>query len=421
MRSTISGALIFTFGFLAWSAPARAATIDLERRVAAQRAIEQVYWNHRIWPRGNPGPKPPLSSVLSDVDLRARVEDDLKLSRALDVVWHRPVRAAQLQAELNRIVARTHDGATLRELFAALGDDPELIAETLARSTLVRRLARGWYAQDTRFHGDLRARAEAAVATCHDPSCLKTIGGDYRETTWRRSDASEQPALADGAIDLDADGWNALQASLVRALGDTPSVDAAPGALPVGRVGALVESQDALTATAVLSETDREVTVATATWAKTPFDGWWAGERGSLTADPAPTGGTFTVAATATAFCTDDTWSPTPVDVPDPRIFHVAVWTGSEMIVWGGLGAADLGGGGRYDPATDTWVFTSTVGAPGARDRATAVWTGTEMIVWGGNNAGVLGTGGRYNPGTNSWSATSTTGAPSARYLHTAV
>jgi hypothetical protein len=34
----------------------------------------------------------------------------------------------------------------------------------------------------------------------------------------------------------------------------------------------------------------------------------------------------------------------------------------------------------------DTWVPTSTDGAPSARGNHTAVWTGKEMIVWGGTN-----------------------------------
>ena len=32
-------------------ATADARTLSFDERVAAQRAIEQVYWNHRIWPR----------------------------------------------------------------------------------------------------------------------------------------------------------------------------------------------------------------------------------------------------------------------------------------------------------------------------------------------------------------------------------
>jgi hypothetical protein len=71
------------------------------------------------------------------------------------------------------------------------------------------------------------------------------------------------------------------------------------------------------------------------------------------------------------------------------------------MIIWGGIDQSqfDLNTGGRYDPRTDTWVSTSTDNAPDRRSSQSAVWTGTEMIVWGGlidyHNV-VAGTGGRY-------------------------
>ena len=58
----------------------------------------------------------------------------------------------------------------------------------------------------------------------------------------------------------------------------------------------------------------------------------------------------------------------------------------------------------------------TTTGAPAARSLHTAVWTGSEMIVWGGvNGAAHLNDGGRYNPAANSWTAVTTTGAPAAR------
>ena len=44
----------------------QARDLSFEQRVAAQKAIEQVYWNHRIWPKENPGPKPLLSTVMPD-------------------------------------------------------------------------------------------------------------------------------------------------------------------------------------------------------------------------------------------------------------------------------------------------------------------------------------------------------------------
>ena len=55
------------------------------------------------------------------------------------------------------------------------------------------------------------------------------------------------------------------------------------------------------------------------------------------------------------------------------------------MIVWGGYDSGDyLNTGGRYNPSTDSWTATSTTNAPAARYYHTAVWTGSEMIVWGG-------------------------------------
>jgi hypothetical protein len=114
---------------------------------------------------------------------------------------------------------------------------------------------------------------------------------------------------------------------------------------------------------------------------------------------------------------------PAPPNAPLPRAFHTAVWTGSEMIVWGGFGYEGyLNTGGRYNASTHTWTAISTTNAPSVRWRHTAVWTGSEMIVWGGyNGSNVLNTGGRYNPSTDTWTAISMTNAPSARELQAAV
>ena len=108
---------------------------------------------------------------------------------------------------------------------------------------------------------------------------------------------------------------------------------------------------------------------------------------------------------------------------PVGRSTHVAVWTGSEMIVWGGTsGSGKLDDGARYDPAVDSWTAVSTTDAPAGRIYATAVWTGDEMIVWGGQiGGGYADDGGRYNPATDTWTPVTTTGAPSERSSHTAV
>jgi len=122
-----------------------------------------------------------------------------------------------------------------------------------------------------------------------------------------------------------------------------------------------------------------------------------------------------------------NSWIPTSTTgAPSVRELHTAVWTGTQMIVWGGLdGSNYLNTGGRYNPSTDSWYTTSVTSAvPTGRDNHTAVWTGTQMIVWGGN-CGIdcyLNTGGRYDPSTDSWYPTSTTSAaPEKRAFHTAV
>jgi hypothetical protein len=108
------------------------------------------------------------------------------------------------------------------------------------------------------------------------------------------------------------------------------------------------------------------------------------------------------------------------------------------MIVWGGTpdGASitALNTGGRYSPSSDAWAFTSLTNATGlyvptARQLQTVVWTGAEMIVWGGSTDGatmVLNNGGRYRPATDTWAVSSLTNAtganiPAARQFHTAI
>ena len=76
---------------------------------------------------------------------------------------------------------------------------------------------------------------------------------------------------------------------------------------------------------------------------------------------------------------------PAPPMRPVRRDGHTAVWTGSEMIVWGGyITAATFEHWREIQSQHDSWTATSTTNAPAARANHTAVWTGSEMIVWGG-------------------------------------
>ena len=239
---------------------------------------------------------------MSQAQLENKVHDYLRKSRALQDYWQQPITSEQLQAEMDRMAQHTRQPEVLRELFQALGNDPLVVAECLARPTLAERLF------------------TSALA--------------YHDVSWTVS----QP-INSGKADRASFGGYTLPR--------VPTISNGAGAC---------------------------------------LDAW---------------------AATST------------VNAPTARDLHTAVWTGSEMIVWGGTNFGNyLNTGGRYNPSTDSWTPTSTTNAPSARVRHTAVWTGSEMIVWGGSGDS---TGGKYNPMTDSWTATSTTNAPSGRSGHTAV
>lgn len=53
--------------------------------------------------------------------------------------------------------------------------------------------------------------------------------------------------------------------------------------------------------------------------------------------------------------------------------------------------------GAQYDPVADRWSATSTSGASPTRGH-TAVWTGSEMIVFGGFSLNGMVSGARMRP-----------------------
>jgi hypothetical protein len=123
-------------------------TLSFAERVTYQRAIEEVYWRHRILPNERANPKPPLGAVMSRAQLENKVADYLRNSQALEDHWQRPITAEQLQGEMDRMAANTKQPEVLREVFEALGNDPFVIAECLARPTAAERLVARLHANE---------------------------------------------------------------------------------------------------------------------------------------------------------------------------------------------------------------------------------------------------------------------------------
>jgi N-acetylneuraminic acid mutarotase len=403
----ISGTLLAFFRPQARS-DASQRTLTFAERVAYQRSIEEVYWRHRIWPKENSKPKPSLDELMSQAQLEKKVTDYLRKSQGLDGHWQRPITVEQLQAEMDRMAQHTKRPDVLRELFEAMGNDPFVIAECLARPALSDRLLTDLAAHEKELLTSWRSvgdkdmpRLIAAASTAYSLPKISD-GIDCTDDTWSPTTLTNAPEARDDHTAV----WTGSEMIVWGGEGS--------GGIFLNTGGRYDPSTDSWTATS-LTNAPASRYGHTAVWTGSEMIVWGGlGSSGFVN-----TGSRYNPST--------DSWiATTNANAPAVRWRHTAVWTGSEMIVWGGESSGGiffLNTGGRYDPGTDSWMATSTTSAPEGRSNHTAVWTGSEMIVWGGYKGSSTGinTGGRYDPTTDNWTATSLTNAPDPRFDHTAV
>ena len=218
--------------------PAQRTLLTLADRIAYQRAIEEVYWRHRIWPKERPDPKPSLDEVMAPAQLEKKVEDYLRNSEALEDYWQQPLNAEQLQAEMERMAQHTKQSDVLRELFEALGNDPFVIAECLARPALSERLLRNFYAHDQRFHGDLKRRAEADLRTHRSLKEMKQLSGKYSVIEFVKSDSAQddESRVAEPGLKLNSREWDENVQKLVAIFGSAKNGSARSSAAPTPQI-----------------------------------------------------------------------------------------------------------------------------------------------------------------------------------------
>jgi len=108
---------------------------------------------------------------------------------------------------------------------------------------------------------------------------------------------------------------------------------------------------------------------------------------------------------------TAPSWRPLPKPPIAGRLGASAAWTGTEMIVWGGITSPGLAGfpypqadGAAYDPQARRWrtIARSPSGVLGGGSSASA-WTGREMAVWVGNSPQGPAAAATFNPRKNAW------------------
>ena len=113
----------------------------------------------------------------------------------------------------------------------------------------------------------------------------------------------------------------------------------------------------------------------------------------------------------------ENTWRTLP-DPPAWPAMPDAVWTGDELIVWGGLSGSsnvdysERAVGSSYDPSTNAWAampepLPEPESFEGNLGSQTLIWTGTELVVSTGHLGTGLGTSESlllsYQPDTEVW------------------
>jgi N-acetylneuraminic acid mutarotase len=390
----------------------------MEQRIRYQRAIEEVYWRHRVWPDVSRQPKPALDEAMPRAVIAAKVQTYLNKSRALEVDWHWPMTDDFLHGEMARMTGHTRNPAMLRELWTALGNDPYVIAECLARASLVNNVLGVTQAlKDPLPAGFSIATSGAAPAARYGHTAVWT-GSEM--IVWGGSDRTG--AFNTGArYDPATDSWTPISTI------DAPSARDVHSAVWTGREmivwGGVTVPSTVGTGGRYDPATDtwQAVSTVNAPTSRRDHTAVWTGAEMIVWGGVDPTGTDYTYQTGGRYDPMADSWTATSVDgAPSQRAMHTTVWTRKEMIVWGGMDLwtyALSEDAGRYDPMTDTWTATSAVNAPPPRVWHTTVWTGSTMIVWGGG----LSAGGRYDPGTDIWTSTTVEGAPPAACFQTAV
>jgi N-acetylneuraminic acid mutarotase/(2Fe-2S) ferredoxin len=436
----------------AFSPNSQSSPLSFAERVNYERELQAVYFKHRLYSETNQQRKPTLDEILPLDTTRIKVEDLLRKENALEQSLNIKITPEMLQAEIERMSRESRQPEVLRELFAALENNPYLIAECLARPILVGRLTsqradfEDWWAKES---GNFSIEITRQDFNYSLPE--SSVGGSSIDDTWK-----PLPTLPDGATEHTI-VWTGTE---MLVWGGVVPASGASKTNAGSRYNPATDSWFPITGSGAPSPRRTH----TAVWTGTEMI-VWGGCGTSHHFCGASSGGRYNPAT--------DSWLPTSMtDVPNPRLDHTAVWTGDRMIVFGGCtpnadftncpsrkdgamyfpatdswvaitdgaslrrnhtavwtGAEMLIWGGmsnvgeRFNPNTNSWMTMNAANAPESRERQTAVWTGTEMIVWGGSVTSYikLNTGGRYNPSSDSWTSINTANAPEARYLHTGI
>ncbi|GAA4817278.1 hypothetical protein GCM10011365_13240 [Marinicella pacifica] len=399
---------------LAWTNLNQAEYID--NLVECKTAIDELKWSYNLWPEENKSPKPLFSEVVDTDKIRQSVLENLKMEAVLAKRFNFEITPEMLQHDLDRMARQTKDAKRLKELFDVLNNDPTTIAQCVSRPYLVQKKLANQFNFNNTIHAEVKQKAQRELDkyllsnnTDDTTAQINTITYGLVSADKKSLDTEPSPEEINKKriVELDAEEFKHI--------------------VKKSNNRNLQEHHASFVYTEIVEETQQSIKVKVLQWKKKSQNEWLS-THSDITYLPASKTHQYSLPKITkkeqglnNKAAVIDRWENYEIEIK--RRGSTAIWTGTEMIVWGGSNTYQ-DRGERYNPVSDSWSFMSTINAPLSRKDHSAVWTGSEMIIWGGvdredNNQ--LNTGGRYNPDTDSWSSVNSNNTPSKRVGYTSV
>lgn len=338
--------------------------------VACATTLKELQWSYNVWPKENKTEKPSFKTVVNEDQIYNQVVTSLQKQTLLAKQFGIELNKEMLQGELDRMARDTKDPKRLKELYASLDNNPTSITECVARPNLVNRLLRKQFSYSQVIHGELDRQAQYELSRYQQSQNMSNSNADiYTIDYVIESDTKGASASATATdpfrVELDQQSFDDRHANLIDFEAGTNQ---------------LQELETAFVYEEIVEASKTNIKVKSLVWKKDGLNSWVTKQNPTI--------------------------QPSPVSKLESSFLLTNI---------SGAQAGAIGG------PPDTWKEFIT--GPRSRHSHTAVWTGTEMIVWGGGVSASIfvNTGDRYNPATGVWTPTSDVGAPPVRRLHTAI
>ncbi len=345
--------------------------------------------------------------------MRQQVIDSLKMQNILYEQFNTTITAEMYQYDLNRMARDSKDAKSLKDIFALFDNNPTTIVQCVSRPYMVRQKTQNNYDYNSSIHARIKTQAQLElqrylIGKTKNNHSYKEITMVFVLATDNKEEETISNIIEEPTTTLSKEEFEDKKQILLNS--------------------SLQEKSYGYVFSEILNQSDERIQVKTLIWLKKSFNLWIEQQHADSYNQELQNGHFVLPKVTSGSDLFDlnasvkgNYWVSYGY-VPSPSSLHTAVWTGNEMIVWGGDG---FNTGGRYDPITDNWLQTSTgANVPSGRTQHVAVWDAAnkQMIIWGGYDGTKSNTGGRYDPNTDTWQSTSTgSNVPSGRYDHKAV